>query len=542
MSFTSLSRRELLAAFLSAPAVLAAGCGAPVLPLQGEIVGASHAAGHRLRESARPRPDASRWKQTEVIIVGAGVAGLSAAWKLRSHGIEDFLLLELEPDAGGTSRSGESTVASFPWGAHYLPLPMRENAPLAQLLNEIGVLEGVDDDGEPIAGEQFLCRDPEERLFVGGQWHEGLFPKDVATADDTAQLARFRKEIDRWVAFRDARGRRAFALPSALSSDDAEVTALDRMTMAEWLDQHRLTSTRLRWLVDYACRDDYGLTASQASAWAGLFYFASRVRKAGDEARPLLTWPEGNGRLVRHLADRAGPRILKDHVVLEVREDDADGVVEVVALRNGASTTGDYLGFRAPHVLFAAPQFVAAHAIRGYRAARPSIADFDYGSWMVANLHLKGRPPSRGFPLCWDNVLADSPSLGYVVATHQRGIDVGPTVFTYYYPLCDDDPKAARTRLLELEWQHWADVCLADLEPAHPDIRRLAERIDVMRWGHAMIRPKPGFVWGAARRASLEPFGRIHFAHSDLSGVALFEEAFHHGCRAADEIAQRRSS
>lgn len=540
MSLTSLSRRELLAAFLSAPAVLAAGCGTPTLPPQGEFVGASHAAGHRLRESARPQPEASRWKRTEAIIVGAGVAGLSAAWKLRSLGIEDFVLLELESEAGGTSRSGSSSVAAFPWGAHYLPLPMRENEPLLKLLSEMGVLEGMDEAGEPIAGEQFLCRDPEERLFVDGHWHEGLFPKDVVSADDEAQLARFRKEVDRWVTFRDARGRRAFALPSALSSDDAEVTALDRLTMSDWLDQHGFTSTRLRWLVDYACRDDYGLTASQASAWAGLFYFASRVRKAGDEARPLLTWPEGNGRLVRHLTESAGTRVLKDHVVTEIRENEADGVVEVVAIRTAGSAVGEAVGFRASHVLFAAPQFVAAHAIPGYRAARPGIADFEYGSWMVANLHLKGRPQFRGFPLCWDNVLADSPSLGYVVATHQRGIDVGPTVFTYYYPLCDDDPKAARTRLLELEWRHWADVCLADLEPAHPDIRRQVERIDVMRWGHAMVRPKPGFVWGPSRRQAAEPFGRIHFAHSDLSGVALFEEAFHHGCRAAEEIAKRK--
>ena len=40
------------------------------------------------------------------------------------------------------------------------------------------------------------------------------------------------------------------------------------------------------------------------------------------------------------------------------------------------------------------------------------------------------------------------------------------------------------------------------------------------------------------RRASppAPPIGPIHFAHSDLSGIALFEEAFDHGVRAADEV------
>jgi len=58
----------------------------------------------------------------------------------------------------------------------------------------------------------------------------------------------------------------------------------------------------------------------------------------------------------------------------------------------------------------------------------------------------------------------------------------------------------------------------------------------VMRWGHAMIRPRPGFMWGAARREAAKPYRGIHFAHSELSGVALFEEAFDSGLRASNEI------
>jgi hypothetical protein len=54
----------------------------------------------------------------------------------------------------------------------------------------------------------------------------------------------------------------------------------------------------------------------------------------------------------------------------------------------------------------------------------------------VANLILKDRPAEdeEDYPLCWDNVFYDSPSLGYVAATHQRGLDYGPTVFTWYNP------------------------------------------------------------------------------------------------------------
>lgn len=531
------ARRDLLATFLGLPFLAAAGCARQArLPPAGEIIGASAEIGHRLRDGWRPDFPADRREQTAVVIVGGGVAGLSAAWRLQRAGVDDFVLLELEPQPGGTSRSGGSGTGGYPWGAHYLPVPFRENRALVALLDEMGVVEGQDADGEPIAAEQFLCRDPQERVFVEGRWHEGLFLHDLADARDLAQWAGFQEQIQQWVAWRDARGRRAFVLPVAACSDDAAVTQLDRLTMADWLAQQGFDSSRLRWLVDYACRDDYGLTIEQTSAWAGLFYFVSRVRSPGAEAQPLITWPEGNGRVVAHLCGKVRPRIRLGLAVSEVIPVDerGGGGVDVIAVdREGAAAAG----FHARHVIFAAPHFLAPHLIRGFRDERGQAAsEFEYGSWMVANLFLSGRPENRGFAPAWDNVLYDSPSLGYVAATHQRGPEVGPAIWTYYFPLCDENPRAAREKLLAHGWGQWAEVALADLERAHSDLRPLVERLDVMRWGHAMIRPRPGFVWGAARRAEARPFRGVHFAHSDLSGVALFEEAFYHGLRGAEEV------
>ena len=51
-----------------------------------------------------------------------------------------------------------------------------------------------------------------------------------------------------------------------------------------------------------------------------------------------------------------------------------------------------------------------------------------------------------------------------------------------------------------------------------------------------MIRPRPNFIWGGARRKAQAPHRDIHFANTDLSGIPLFEEAFDHGLRAAEEI------
>jgi hypothetical protein len=58
-------------------------------------------------------------------------------------------------------------------------------------------------------------------------------------------------------------------------------------------------------------------------------------------------------------------------------------------------------------------------------------------------------------------------------------------------------------------------------------------------WGHAMVNPRVGFVWSPTRVNASKPLGSIHFAGTDLSGIALFEEAFYHGIRAAEEVLSR---
>ena len=510
----------------------------PPLP-PGSVVGVSDVFGHRLRDGLQIAVPTDAWSNIPIVIVGGGVAGLSAARRLSKSGFDEFVLFELEKAPGGTSRSGSTQDISFPWGAHYIPAPMKENRELVTLLNEMGVIEGTNQDGEPVVREEFLCRDPEERVFYKGRWYEGLYLHAGESEADKKQFEDFNSEIGRWISWRDGQSRRAFTLPVSGCSDDAEVTALDRISMGDWMTQRGFNSPRLRWWVDYACRDDYGMRLEQTSAWAGLFYFCSRVPKPNTESQPLITWPEGNGRLVNHLFENVKANVQLDRAAVELIpvEENGQTRIDVITLdQDGRNPRG----YRAQKVIFAAPQFVARYIIRPYREnPPPHLAEFEFGSWMVANLTLRDRPKQvsqRDFPLAWDNVLYESPSLGYVVATHQRSRDHGPTVFTYYYPLCDESPRVARTRLLETDWRGWAEVTLADLSRAHPDIRNLVERLDVMRWGHSMIRPRTGFMWGQARRQGAKPFRSIHFAHSELSGVALFEEAFDVGLRVADDV------
>ncbi len=264
MEFT---RREILIAFLGLPFALSA-CksnSAKNFP-EGEIIGANVNVGHLLRENRNFEVPENNWENVKVAIIGGGAAGLSATWKLQKENFNDFVLLELENAIGGTARSGTSNIISYPWGAHYLPVPFQENTELVSLLDEMNLTEGKNQSGEVLIKEQFLCREPEERVFYKGRWYEGLYLNAGASEDDKFQLAEFQKLVDFWVNWRDAKGKRAFTLPVANCSTDAEVTMLDKISFADFLRQRGFTSERLLWYCDYATRDDYGLKLEQTSA------------------------------------------------------------------------------------------------------------------------------------------------------------------------------------------------------------------------------------------------------------------------------------
>ena len=130
----------------------------------------------------------------------------------------------------------------------------------------------------------------------------------------------------------------------------------------------------------------------------------------------------------------------------------------------------------------------------------------------------------------WDNVIYDSPALGYVNATHMSlASRTERNVWTYYWSFAEYTPPRARELLLAKDWGYWKDAILNDLGRAHRDIGQCVSRIDVMRMGHAMIRPTPGFL------AHSPPIVKqVYFANSDVSGISIFEEAQYHGVRAAE--------
>ncbi len=501
--------------------------------------GAAAHAGHMLRDDARAFPPPTPAGRTRVAIVGGGVAGLSAAWRCKKRGVKDVVLLELDSGLGGNARSGANAISAFPWGAHYLPLPGNDAIYVREFLEDIGVITDVDDQGRPFYEETALCSAPQERLLIHGRWQDGIVPRLGETPEDQRQFREFGKLMAQYRGAKGADGRPAFTIPVDLSSNDPEFRALDHVSVAVWLDARGFTSPYLRWYVAYACKDDFGTTLADTSAWAGIHYFASRGGDAANaETGSVLTWPEGNGHLVRKLTERAAGSTRVGVVVYDVEEDE-DGSVRIDYLDVKEHRTYRLL---ADAVVFAAPRYVAKRVIGAYRRTKPDFFDkFTYAPWVVANLSLSGLGPSRhtrfrpDYRFAWDNVSFTSPTLGYINATHQSLSAKGSeTVLTHYQALVEGDSLALRRKAYETSAEEWRDQILTDMTRMHPGIDEHVDAVDLWVWGHGMIRPTPGFLSSPALAQARAPVGKIFFAHSDLSGVSIFEEAQYRGVVAAD--------
>jgi monoamine oxidase len=522
-----LTRRSLLAA---AAGAAAAGCTrSERAPVPAAWIGARYERGHRLRASAA-LPAAAVQRRARVLIVGAGIAGLAAARGFLRQGVDDIAVLELEDAAGGNSRGHELAGIRCPMGAHYLPVPGEGSLPeLSEWLHEIGLLKT--EAGRTRPDERHLCHSPQERLFIDGAWAEGLLPPADAGSATAAQYSRFAALVR---SLTGPPAERRFALPAHRARPHADVMALDALTFAHWLDAQRLDDTRLRWYLDYACRDDYGAGIHTVSAWAGIHYFASRhgFHAPGEgegEREAVFTWPEGNAWLVQRLAAPLGERLHTGRTALRVEE--GRHGVNLLAWDEQRQQAE---AWQAQLVVLALPLFVAARVLATPPAALLDAARWPHAPWLVANVHIdKPLLPRQGLPAAWDSVIyraEPGSALGYVDAGHQSLAPVpGATVLTAYHAL----PIAERATLLADDTAPWRDRVLRDLAEAHPDIHERAQHIDLVRWGHAMAVPVPGLRSHAALPALRAQHGRIRFAHADLAGYSVFEEAFVAGHEAA---------
>ena len=172
--------------------------------------------GHYLRTLLRERtalPAPSATITTDVAILGSGIAGLTAAWRLKKLGHQDFLMVD-GPQPYGNAAGGHFGELAYPTGGHYLPLPSPESTHVREILFDLGIIQRDPQAEKPYYDERYILHAPEERLLFNGLWQDGFIPTEGVPPAELAQHERFFAEVRR---LRQARGNdgiaSSFSLP-----------------------------------------------------------------------------------------------------------------------------------------------------------------------------------------------------------------------------------------------------------------------------------------------------------------------------------------
>lgn len=495
--------------------------------------------GHRLRDEKTLHYPTKRYT-CDTVIVGSGVAGLNAAWWLHKHGKHDFLLLDGMERNGNAAGYRFSGSLNAPTGAHYLPQPSVESVFVRELLLDLGILQ-YDAQGRAIYDEMNLVHAPDERLYRHGGWQNGLLVLDK----DSQRFLQFIHQVKNSYG---SDGKKFFAIPIVESSQDGTWRQLDSQTFAQWLAKQGYASRDLLAYLDYCCRDDYGQGIAQVSAFAGLHYFMAR----GHENAAVLTWSDGLNHLLEKIRQYIGFKDVNNFpesgdlffrqpenwLASAWQIDEKNDYVDVVIRENRSGETAQ---IRANHVICATPLFVTKRIVKNIQKYVSD--DFklpESAPWLVSNFVLNRFPNEpQHTELAWDNVVHGSRHLGYVVATHQQIRVAKPeqTIFTAYTALNHESPQNMRNWLLNASDDELLHYVAEDLLTVYgKQFWQYVVQVDISVRAHAMAVPKVGYLSNKTLNCLRQHSSRLLFAHSDLSGYSVFEEAAYWGVQAAKKV------
>jgi hypothetical protein len=211
-----------------------------------------------------PAPDGPLY---DCVIIGGGVAGLVAAWKLQKAGFTQVLVIEQNTAAGGLARSGDVDGIRYAKASAYLSYPYNRNT--RELYLDLGL---IDTAGEPAAA--WVLQPPYDQIYIDGAWYSEPFSEDGIEALPFSRLVKddllaLRGEPRRLWNYEGRDGKWAFNCPVEDSTEDAAIRALDDQTLAEWVVSMGW-GVEMLGLFDALLASAYGLRSDRISAWAAL--------------------------------------------------------------------------------------------------------------------------------------------------------------------------------------------------------------------------------------------------------------------------------
>jgi oxygen-dependent protoporphyrinogen oxidase len=440
-------------------------------------------------------------QRADAVVVGAGIAGLSAAWELRDR---DVRVLEASDRVGGRLMSEARAPYWLNFGGHVVG---GSETATGRLLRATGVeavelpgaLGGLVLNGRLLAGgrvETYPFRAPLSRTDRIGLIRAGVRLRiAVAQYGRVARLRPGESEADRRarvLAFRDDTSFSDF-----LGAVPPDVDAIFRATI-------RRSSGE----------------PEEVSAGYGIGYFQLVWDRGKGLTRNILG---GSSKLPEAIVRELGSRVLTDSPVRRVSRT-AEGVV----VEFTSDGRGQTLAARAAVV--AAPAYVARRIVADLPAnVDRALAGISYGPYVVGAF-LTGETA----PMPYDDVYAAAtPKASFNMLFNtanalRRGGRRQPGGSLMVYAAANLARELADRSDAEVEQRY-----LADLYDLFPDLRGSIREVVIRRWDDGVPHPRPGRH--LLQPALEQPLGNVYLA-GDYLGTTYIETAVETGAAAARAI------
>ncbi len=449
--------------------------------------------GHRLRDGDLPSFPRQAEKTVDFVIVGGGIAGLTAAYYLRN---DNFLLLEQYDQLGGQARGGSYRGIGYSWGP--VSVSSIEDA-TGKLFDELAL--------------QPLKLPPQRNSWYWqGEWLPGVEGAD--------QLSLYR-QFDRLAEEMRPLWRRLPGGEIPVPLEDPYLERLDSIFFSSYLTGY---DEQFVSLMDSLLKSAYCGGVDQISALAG-------AALAQELFNPCYAFKGGNSAICRALRSSiwaSGPdRCHTGTFVWNVEL--ADGGASVVyGTRMGTMHRVD-----CRKVIMAIPPIVAARVVPQLSdIAKAVLLWFKFGSYLVANFCM----PKKVFNGAFDNWVGSPFSFADAIlaeslyeATGSYRADMG-SVLTVYQPYAP--ASSGRSLLLDGNRQELARSLVTELLRLVDQFDSNLEEVVLTRWGHAMVVPCPGLFARISRLRSTDN-DPVILAYSGTEGLPCTEAAIAAGRRAA---------
>jgi protoporphyrinogen/coproporphyrinogen III oxidase len=425
---------------------------------------------HEVRDGkvfARPAASAKH----DVVIVGGGVSGLTAAYRLQHR---DALLLEKEPHWGGNAYVMEYEGSTYATGSAFL----ESNSEAYHFSKEIGLdpLPVNNPDGSII-----------DEVFVPDTWGDGL-NKLPYTPFARESFKKFKKEM--MAIDLEKRGRELFTV--SFSSFMRDYTA----------------EVKLWW--DTFGPSNWGAISDDTAATMGIGALQDMVVASTSDNR--YTWPGGLGAITKKLADTLQP-------IYGERMQAGATTVAVVPGKDDVQVTymtgGELKTVSAKTVIMATPKFITRRIVEGIPEKQSAaMKQIRYAPYCVVNLIFDKPVFNKGYDTwCPGNTFTDFIVADWVIRK-KTGYKQKHNILSCYTPL----REAQRASLLTEDGAKSlaADV-LHDFQKLMPGMNANPLEVHIYRRGHPMYMATPG-LYTQVQPIVRQPMDRVFFANTDSEG------------------------